>query len=250
MLARPSRGGHVNALFKTATLLAGGCWRRSSPSLCRSPAALARRNRSPATTNCPPPPPPPPQTGDCGTKTGPPATYAHVVWIWMENHSYSQIIGSLSAPYINSLASGCGLATNYKAVTHPSLPNYIAATSGGTWGIADDNPPSSHPLAVNSRHPMPNVSSSFRTHSSQGHTSAHWASSGAPSTRSSGRYRSSRFLATRGPDPCARLRRTRSGAHVLRRSRAPDRLDGGNSPGWLAPGSRRGRPRVVRSAIG
>jgi len=68
----------------------------------------------------------------------------------MENHSYSQIIGSSAAPYINSLASGCGLATNYTAVTHPSLPNYIAATSGGTQGITDDNPPSSHPLAVNS----------------------------------------------------------------------------------------------------
>jgi hypothetical protein len=98
--------------------------------------------------NCPPPPPPP--STDCGTKTGPPATYAHVIWIWMENHSYSEIIGSASAPYLNSLAAGCGLATNYTAVTHPSLPNYIAATSGDTWGIADDNPPSSHPLAVNS----------------------------------------------------------------------------------------------------
>jgi phospholipase C len=68
----------------------------------------------------------------------------------MENRSYSQIIGSSAAPYINSLAQGCGLATNYAAVTHPSLPNYIAATSGNTWGIADDNPPSSHPLAVDS----------------------------------------------------------------------------------------------------
>jgi hypothetical protein len=96
--------------------------------------------------NCPPPPP----TTSCGVKTGPPTTYAHVVWIWMENHSYSQIVGNSSAPYSNSLANGCGLATNYNAVTHPSLPNYIAATSGSTWGIADDNPPSSHPLAVNS----------------------------------------------------------------------------------------------------
>ena len=68
----------------------------------------------------------------------------------MENHSYSEIIGASGAPYINSLARVCGLATSYAAVTHPSLPNYIAATSGDTWGIADDNPPSSHPLAVNS----------------------------------------------------------------------------------------------------
>ena len=95
---------------------------------------------------CPPPPPP----SSCGTKTGAPATYAHVIWIWMENKSYSQVVGSSAAPYLNSLAAGCGLATNYTAVTHPSLPNYIAATSGSYWGIGDDNPPSSHPLAVNS----------------------------------------------------------------------------------------------------
>jgi hypothetical protein len=48
----------------------------------------------------------------------------------MENHSYDSIIGSPSAPYINYLAGSCGLATNYHNVTHPSLPNYLAATSG------------------------------------------------------------------------------------------------------------------------
>jgi hypothetical protein len=48
----------------------------------------------------------------------------------MENHSYNSIIGSSRAPYINSLATECGLATNYHNVSHPSLPNYISATSG------------------------------------------------------------------------------------------------------------------------
>jgi phospholipase C len=57
-------------------------------------------------------------------------TYKHVLWIFMENHSYNSVIGSPEAPYINSLARECGLATNYHNVTHPSLPNYIAATSG------------------------------------------------------------------------------------------------------------------------
>jgi phospholipase C len=84
----------------------------------------------------------------CGTRTRPPATYAHVIWIWMENRSYRQIIGSSEAKYVNSLARRCGLAMNYAAVTHPSLPNYIAATSGGTQGITDDGPPPSHPLSV------------------------------------------------------------------------------------------------------
>jgi phospholipase C len=53
-----------------------------------------------------------------------------VIWIWMENHSYHTIIGSPQAPYINSLARACGLATNYHNISHPSLPNYIGATSG------------------------------------------------------------------------------------------------------------------------
>jgi hypothetical protein len=65
----------------------------------------------------------------CGTLSSPP-TYKHVIWIWMENHSLGDIIGSSQAPYINSLASECGLATNYHNLSHPSLPNYVGATSG------------------------------------------------------------------------------------------------------------------------
>jgi hypothetical protein len=68
--------------------------------------------------------------GPCGTVTTAPA-YTHVIWIWMENHSYGDIIGNTSqAPYINSVASECGLATNYHNLSHPSLPNYVGATSG------------------------------------------------------------------------------------------------------------------------
>ena len=71
----------------------------------------------------------------CGTVSQAPH-YTHVIWVWMENHSYNTIIGSSQAPYINSLASECGLATNYHNITHPSLPNYVAATSGlGYAGI-------------------------------------------------------------------------------------------------------------------
>jgi hypothetical protein len=71
-----------------------------------------------------------------------------VVWIVFENKTYSQIIGSANAPYINSIASKCGLATNFYAEAHPSLPNYIAMTSGSTQGIADDDSPADHPLDV------------------------------------------------------------------------------------------------------
>jgi len=69
-------------------------------------------------------------SGPCGTVSTAPA-YTHVIWIWMENHSFGDIIGNTSqAPYINSLASECGLATNYHNLSHPSLPNYVGATSG------------------------------------------------------------------------------------------------------------------------
>jgi phospholipase C len=65
----------------------------------------------------------------------------------MENKNYSSVIGSSSAPYENALAGHCGLATNYHAISHPSLPNYIAMTSGSTQGVSDDSGPSSHPLS-------------------------------------------------------------------------------------------------------
>jgi hypothetical protein len=54
----------------------------------------------------------------------------HVIWIWMENHSYSDVIGSHQAPYINGLAHHCLNVTQAHSITHPSGPNYVGATSG------------------------------------------------------------------------------------------------------------------------
>jgi hypothetical protein len=58
-----------------------------------------------------------------------------VFLIVMENHSYSQ---ALSGRYLSGLAAHYPIATDYHGVSHPSLPNYLALTSGSTWGIADD----------------------------------------------------------------------------------------------------------------
>ena len=63
---------------------------------------------------------------------------SHVFVIVMENQAYGNIIGSPSAPYINSLAASGALATNYSAVIHPSLPNYLALTGADTFGITSD----------------------------------------------------------------------------------------------------------------
>jgi hypothetical protein len=86
-----------------------------------------------------------PVNGPCGGSLTRQPT--HVVWIVLENVGYS-VVGSPSAPYLNSLVKSCGLTSNDDAVSHPSLPIYIALTSGSPQGISDDNEPSSHPLGV------------------------------------------------------------------------------------------------------
>ncbi len=82
----------------------------------------------------------------CGTQAKP-GTYKHVIWIWFENHSSSVIIGSSQAPYFNTLAKACGLATNFQNITHPSLPNYIAATSGLSYSALHNFLPDCNPKA-------------------------------------------------------------------------------------------------------
>ncbi|WP_322761005.1 alkaline phosphatase family protein [Frankia sp. Cr2] len=64
----------------------------------------------------------------------------HVVVVVLENHSYSQIIGSSSAPYINNTlkSGGANLSSSY-GITHPSQPNYLALFSGSTQGITNDS---------------------------------------------------------------------------------------------------------------
>jgi hypothetical protein len=62
----------------------------------------------------------------------------HIAVLLMENEEYGSIVGSPAAPYINRLASRYALARSMFAVTHPSLPNYLALTGGSTFGITSD----------------------------------------------------------------------------------------------------------------
>jgi phospholipase C len=80
----------------------------------------------------------------------------HVIVIVMENHSYSDVIGH--APFITALAKRCGSATNYHAITHPSLPNYLAMTSGSIHHVHSDCEPTACPIAG------PNIFSQLTSH--------------------------------------------------------------------------------------
>src|SRR6516162_44846 len=89
----------------------------------------------------------------------------HVFVIVLENHNSFDsfgskgIIGNPQAPNITALWNKYNVATNYNAVWHPSLPNYVAMitgnwvgtdvigtghvyASGSTVGISDDDSPS------------------------------------------------------------------------------------------------------------
>jgi len=116
-------------LVPLAALLLAACSSGESP-----PAARP----SPATTT---PSPTPSFTGGGGTTTTMPSKVLVVVF---ENHSQTEVLKQMS--YLKGLSTRYGRTTAYKAVTHPSLPNYLVMAGGSTFGVRDDKYPSSHPL--------------------------------------------------------------------------------------------------------
>ena len=74
------------------------------------------------------------RAGTAGAQVAP---FDHVAIIVLENHEYSDIVDNPDAPYLNALIGQSGLGTNYTGISHPSLPNYMAITSGET--VFDDD---------------------------------------------------------------------------------------------------------------
>jgi hypothetical protein len=74
--------------------------------------------------------------------TAPPAVrlpnFTHVLVVVFENHESSSIAGTGQAPTFDALGRRYARITSYDAVTHPSLPNYLALVSGSTQGITSD----------------------------------------------------------------------------------------------------------------
>lgn len=75
------------------------------------------------------------------TPTPTPASFpifSHVFLVVEENHSFTEVIGNSSMPYLNSLASKYGLAKQYFANAHPSIPNYLVLTTGQMETLNDN----------------------------------------------------------------------------------------------------------------
>ncbi|MDX6324760.1 MAG: phosphatidylinositol-3-phosphatase [Nocardioidaceae bacterium] len=72
------------------------------------------------------------------------ATVTKLLVFVEENHSLAEMRSGM--PKTFALAQKYGYATSYDAITHPSLPNYLAITSGRTHGVTNDDPPSTWQL--------------------------------------------------------------------------------------------------------
>jgi len=70
-----------------------------------------------------------------------------VIVFMVENHSLAQMQAGMPRTY--AFARRHSYATDYSAIQHPSLPNYIAIAAGSTLGISDDADPSAHRLTGN-----------------------------------------------------------------------------------------------------
>ncbi|MBZ5737177.1 alkaline phosphatase family protein [Nocardioides mangrovi] len=63
----------------------------------------------------------------------------------VENKTFEQMRTQM--PWTTGIAEKYGYTTDYHALTHPSLPNYLAIAGGSLFGVADDDPPSAHPVS-------------------------------------------------------------------------------------------------------
>lgn len=76
------------------------------------------------------------------TPTAQPASlvpeFEHIVTVVFENREFGTVVNNRQMPYFNELAKSYALLTQHYAVTHPSLPNYLALIGGQTFDLTYD----------------------------------------------------------------------------------------------------------------
>ncbi|MGV8964754.1 MAG: alkaline phosphatase family protein [Cellulomonas sp.] len=77
--------------------------------------------------------------------TAPTGTVTKVLTIVLENHGTAAVTAGM--PHLMALADTYGQTSHYRAITHPSLPNYLSLAGGSTFGVTNDAPPANHPVA-------------------------------------------------------------------------------------------------------
>jgi acid phosphatase len=73
--------------------------------------------------------------------------FGHVFIVVEENANFGDVIANPALPYLNGLANQYGLAANYFANAHPSIPNYFELTTGQILTFIDASTPHSFPVS-------------------------------------------------------------------------------------------------------
>jgi hypothetical protein len=105
--------------------LAAGCGGQASP-----PPAVSS-HAAPASSPAGPP---------TATRAAAPGGVSKILVIMEENHSLGEVFPA-GMPYLWQLAQRYGYASDYAAITHPSLPNYLAIFSGSAFNDPPDCSP-------------------------------------------------------------------------------------------------------------
>ena len=124
----------VTATFLIALIGAACAPAATSPDVSVAPSVSAVTSSPESTTAVSPTPSATPTPATAPTTAR--SAGRTVFVIVMENNGLD---AALRQPYLSTLATQYGVATNYHAVSSPSLPNYLALTSGETFGIEDDD---------------------------------------------------------------------------------------------------------------
>jgi hypothetical protein len=119
----------------------------SAPPSSTAPSSTAPSSSAPSSSA--PSSSAPVSTPPAPTSSAPaPGGVTKLLTVVVENHSLGQVQSGM--PYVDGLARRFSYASNYTAIRHPSLPNYLAMAGGDTFGVTDDAAPSSHPLTGDS----------------------------------------------------------------------------------------------------
>jgi phospholipase C len=81
---------------------------------------------------------PAPAANNSNESTFPVPNFEHIIMIVFENKGFETVIGNPLMPTYNKLAKEYTLLTDFYAIRHPSLPNYLALIGGDTFGISID----------------------------------------------------------------------------------------------------------------
>ncbi len=128
-LSRTCRLAGASIALVALTVLAAGCTAGAEP-----PSDSSAGGASTSDATLPP--------SDAPTELEP---VSKLLVFMVENHSFDAMREQMTWTF--DLSEQYGYTTEYRALTHPSLPNYLAIAGGSLFDIEDDHPPDQNPVS-------------------------------------------------------------------------------------------------------